>query len=135
MLVLIVDSSIQIIDRLEDLLLDAENVTVIHKAVSYREAKKLFTEKRHDVVMLDINLPENGSYRLLKKIKKTAGKTCVIILSAGKDSYIREKCKYLGADFIFDKYYDFEKICGVIDAMARIAEEPQPINSKNSNTW
>src|ERR1700681_1536082 len=112
MLVLIVDSSNQIIDRLEDLLLDAENISHIHRAISYKEAKRLFTENMHDAVMLDIDLPEKESFTLLKEIKKTAKKTCVIILSACIDDYIREHCKSLGPDFFFDKYYDFDKICG-----------------------
>jgi DNA-binding NarL/FixJ family response regulator len=135
MLVLIVDSSVQIIDRLEDLLLDAKNITHIHRAVSFTEAKKLFSENTHDAVMLDIDLPENESFVLLKEIKKTAEKTCVIMLSTCMDYYILEHCKSLGADFFFDKYYDFEKICGVIDAMGQISENPQAVTSKNSMTW
>ena len=135
MLVLIVDSSVQIIDRLEDLLLDAKNITHIHRAASYKEAKKLFKENTHDAVMLDIDLPENQSFKLLKEIKKTAKNTCVIILSTCIDNYILEHCKSLEADFFLDKYYDFEKICGVIDAMGQISENPQAVTSKNSMTW
>jgi DNA-binding NarL/FixJ family response regulator len=135
MLVLIVDSSVQIIDRLEDLLLDAKNITNIHRAVSLIEAKKLFSENMHDAVMLDIDLPENESFVLLKEIKKTSKKTCVIMLSTCMDNYILEHCKSLEADFFFDKYYDFEKIRGVIDAMGQISENPQAVTSKNSITW
>jgi DNA-binding NarL/FixJ family response regulator len=135
MLVLIVDSSVQIIDRLEDLLLDAKNITHIHRAVSFIEAKKLFRENMHDAVMLDIDLPENESFVLLKEIKKAAKKTCVIMLSTCMDNYILEHCKSLEADFFFDKYYDFEKICGVIDAMGQISENPRAVTSKNSMTW
>ncbi len=135
MLVLIVDSSTQIIDRLEDLLSDAENITHIHRAVSYKEAKKLFKENKHDAVMLDIDLPENKSFKLLREIKKTAKKTCVIILSTCIDNYLQEHCKSLEADFFFDKYYDFDKVCGVINAMGQIAENPQPVTSKNFITW
>jgi DNA-binding NarL/FixJ family response regulator len=135
MLVLIVDSSVHIIDRLEDLLQDAKNITHIHRAVSFKEAKKLFSENMHDAVMLDIDLPENESFVLLKEIKKTARKTCVIMLSTHMDNYILEHCKSLEADFFFDKYYDFEKICGVIDAMGQISENPQAVNSRNSMTW
>jgi|SRR5580704_1959551 DNA-binding NarL/FixJ family response regulator len=135
MLVLIVDSSVQIIDRLEDLLLDAKNITQIHRAVSYVEAKKLFSENMHDAVMLDVDLPENESFVLLKEIKKTAKKTCVIMLSTCMDNYILEHCKSLEADFFFDKYYDFEKICGVINGSGQIVENPPTIASDNFMTW
>ncbi len=110
MQVLIVDSSIQIIERLEEIISEAENIIAVHGAVSYEEAKKLFKENKHDVVLLDINLRGNESLKLLREIKKTHGETCVIILFTHIDNYIQEQFKSLGADFFFDKYYDFEKI-------------------------
>jgi len=48
MKVSIVDGSIHTIDRLDDLLLYVENIAHIHRAVSYKEAKKLFTENVHN---------------------------------------------------------------------------------------
>ena len=116
MQILIVDRSIRVIDRLEEIVSEAENITAIHRAVCYEEAKKLFIENKHDAVLLDIDLPGNESLKLLKEIKKTGGETCVIILSIHMDNYTQEKYKSLGADFFFDKYYDFEKICGLLEA-------------------
>jgi hypothetical protein len=40
MLILIIDNSIQIIERLEEIISEAEKITAIHRAVSYEEAKK-----------------------------------------------------------------------------------------------
>ena len=122
MRVLVVDRSVQIIDGLVDILSDAKNITDIHSAVSHEDAKKLFKENKHDAVLLDIDLPGNESFKLLEEIKKTSRKTCVIILSAHVDGYIQEQYKSLGADFFFDKYYDFEKICGVIDSIAMASD-------------
>ena len=118
MKVLIVDSSIRIMERLEEILSEAENITAIHRALSYEEAIKLFKENKHDAVLLDIYLPGNESFKLLKEIKQTGFKTSVIILSIQTDNYVQERCKLLGADFFFDKYNDFEKIPGVINAIA-----------------
>jgi DNA-binding NarL/FixJ family response regulator len=119
MLLLIVDSSIQIIERLEELISEEKNITAIHSAVSYEEAKKLFGENKHDAVLLDIDLPANGSLKLLKEIKKTGWKPCLIMLGTHPDDYVHEQYKFLGVDFFFDKYYDFEKInrllCSVIN--------------------
>src|SRR5205085_1630879 len=110
MLILIVDSSMQIIERLEEIISEAKNITGIHRAVSSEEAKRLFKENRYDTVILDIDLPGNESLKLLKEIKTRDRKTTAIILFTHMDNYIREQCKYLGTDFFFDKYYDFEKI-------------------------
>ena len=118
MQVLIVDSSVQIIERLEEILAEEENINGIVSAVSYEEAIKLFNEKKPDVVLLDCSLPGNASLELLKEIKKESCKTSVIVLSIQEDNYMQEQCKLLGVDFFFDKYYGFEKIARAIKTIA-----------------
>ena len=114
MLILIIDSSIQIVERLEEIISEAGNITAIHRAVSYEEAKRLFKENNYTAVLLDIDLPGNESLKLLREIKKNRKETCVIILFTHIDNYIQEQCKFMGADFFFDKYYDFGKISGLL---------------------
>ena len=118
MQILIVDSSVSIIERLEEMLSETENITAVDSAVSYEGAKNLFQENRHDAVLLDIDLPGNESLKLLREIKKAGEETCVIILFTLADNYIEAQCKYLGADFFFDKYYDFEKINRLLSSVS-----------------
>ena len=118
MKVLIVDSSVMIIERLEEILTETGNISVFLKAESYVEASKLFKDNKPDAVLLDCSLRENGSQKLLKEFKKEGSKTMVIILTIREDIYMREQCKLLGADFIIDKFYDFEKISGAIKTIA-----------------
>ena len=120
--ILIVDSSIQIIERLEEILSESDNINAIHKAVCYEEASKLFKENEPDFVLLDVSLPGKESFKILKEIKEISRKTFVIILSSDLDKYIKEECTSLGSDFFFDKYYDFEKICGVINTIGQREE-------------
>ena len=117
MQVLIVDSSAGIIERLEEIISETKKITAIHRAVSYEDAKILYKKNKYDVVLLDINLPRNKSLKLLKEIKKTGSKTCVIIMFTHMDNYILEQYKSLGADFFFDKYYDFENIGGLLETL------------------
>jgi len=130
MRVLIVDSSIQIIDRLVDILSDAGNITEIHRALSCEEARRLLKENKHEAVLLDIDMPDNESFRLLKEIKKNGREICVVILSSRIDKYVQEECKSLGADFLFDKFYDFEKIRLVIDSVGQLP--PETLQKKNN---
>ncbi len=134
---LIVDSSIQIIERLEEIISEEENIIVIHKAVSYEEAKNLFEENKYDVVLLDIDLLGNESLKLLKEIKKNNEEACVIILFTYVDNYIMEQSKALGVNFFVDKYYDFEKISETIDSILQDRRNFQstafPISLKNMN--
>ncbi len=79
---------------------------------------KLFKENKPEVVLLDIYLPGNESFKILKEIKKSPYKTSVIILAADTRKYVQERCRLLRADFFFDKYSEFEKIPSVIDLIA-----------------
>lgn len=111
----IVDNSIEIIHRLKELLSDNQYIKKIQYAVSYTEASVQLRKNRPDIVLLDINMPENKSYRLLKEIKSGNRKTVVIVLSIHTDSVVQNMCISLGADYFFDKYHEFEKIPGIIN--------------------
>ena len=117
MLVLIVDSSTEIIERLEEIISETKKISAIHRAVSYEDAKILYKKNKYDVVFLDINLPRNKSLKLLKEIKKAGSKTVVIIMFTHIEDYILQQYRSLCADFFFDKYYDFEKIGGLLDTL------------------
>jgi len=114
-----------IVERLEEIITETKNITAIHRAVCYEQAKKLFNENKHDIVLLDIDLPGNKSLKLLKEIKKISKETRVLILFTRPDNYIQEQYNCLGVDFFFDKYYEFEKISLVIDCVSFM-------NSKNT---
>lgn len=118
MLVLIVDTSSQVMERLEEIISEAENVCAIYKAVSYEEAIKLFKKNKPDAVLLDSGLPGNKSVDLLREFKKINAAAVVIVLSIRMDDHTQEQCISLGADFFFDKYNEFEKIPGVINSIA-----------------
>ncbi len=112
MKILIADSSIFILDRLENLLLETFSNAAVLRAGSYKDAMMLFKEQLPGIVLLDVSLPRSLS--LLGEIKKRQSKTCVIVLSIQIDLKIHEKYSLRGADFFLDKYYEFEKIPGII---------------------
>ncbi len=123
MIVLIIDSSNEIAERLGELLFETKTADSIHIATSYELATRLFLDKRPDVVLLDVYLHDNGAIKLLKEVKKTGNKAVFIMLSLHADHYLLEQCKILGANFFIDVYHDFEKIPGIISAI-----EPKKIN-------
>jgi DNA-binding NarL/FixJ family response regulator len=118
MRVLIADNSELIVQRLEELLSESTFILMIDRAFSYEEAQQLFNQNKPDVVVLDINLPGNTSYQLLKEIKEEVPQTVVIVMSIRLDEYILQQCRNLGADFFFDKYYEFQNIPVTINGMA-----------------
>lgn len=115
MQILLVDNSLLILQRLEELLADVISPLHIHKAVSYTDGYSLFSEKKPGMVILDVNLPQHASYRLLKEMKEAAPETIVITLSIHTEKDIQQQCKRLGSDFFFDKYDEFEKIPPIVN--------------------
>lgn len=110
MIILVIDSSAIIIERWQNILSETENVKSVYGAVAYKDAMKLFNEKKPDLVLLDGDLPGTTSIDLLKEFKAPNENVTVIVVANNADNYVEEKCKSLGADFFFDKYNDFEKI-------------------------
>lgn len=117
MKILIVDSSILVIQRLDEMLSEIKNISTVYKAQSYEDAINFLTSKTLSLVVLDSGLGLRV-INLLKKIKETGSTASVIILSNHYDDYILREYKSHGADFIFDKYYEFEKITEVINDIA-----------------
>ena len=66
MQVVIVDTSVQILQRLEEMLSGIKSVRNIYKAVTYEEAVEMFKEYKISVVLLDSGLRDNGTINLLK---------------------------------------------------------------------
>jgi DNA-binding NarL/FixJ family response regulator len=117
MKVLIVDNSLQIVRRLEELLLTAISGVTVASSSSYENGRQLLKELEPDVVLLGISLPENESLQLLVEIKSAVYSSTVIVLSANTNPLFYQQCSLQGAHHFLDKYYEFEKIPDLINAI------------------
>ena len=117
MQILIVDSSMQVMNRLEEMLSESGKMYTILKAVSSEAAGKLFKEINPEVVVMDIGLHGDNSCHLITEIKKVSPSTVVIVLSIHMDEQMQEQCKSIGVDFFLDKYNEFGQIPAIIDQM------------------
>ncbi len=115
MVILIVDSSQLILERLADILSETAKKKMVYLANTYAAAANLVKTIQPDIILLDIYLTENKSIALLKEIKSDNKDTKVIMLTNDID-FVNEKRYWLaGADYILDKYNEFEKIPAAID--------------------
>ena len=119
MRLLIVDGSVLIIERWQQTLTELEIVTAVYGAVSYKDGIRLFEEIKPDVVLLDSSLPAKEWIHLSKEIKKRNFKTIQIIFANPYDELLIKECKTLEADYIFDKYHDFEKIPVLLSTLSQ----------------
>ena len=115
MKILIIDNSVEMIERLEEIISEASVSAIIYGALSYEAALKSFKENMPEVVLLDISLSGNRAITILKEIKEIEPATTIIVLSINTDDKLKEQCRMLSADFFLDKYYEFEKIPAIIN--------------------
>ncbi len=116
-ILLIVDDSSLIIERILIILKEACNVKKIFTATDYIEAVNILQEVKTDIVLLDIHLPGKNGIELLKYIVQHYPKTRVIMLSNSISSYYRKLCINIGAVCCIDKSTEFEMITEVIAAI------------------
>jgi DNA-binding NarL/FixJ family response regulator len=126
MILLIIDKSQLITDRLLALAKDAENITAVHTAATHTDALILAEKLKPGIVLLAMNLPASKSIDIIKKIKKGNSHTAFIVLFDEVNEIKKQYCELLGVDFILDKYHDVEKIVPAINALTRLKK-------KNSN--
>jgi DNA-binding NarL/FixJ family response regulator len=115
--VLVVEDSLLIIERILSLLNESTNIKMIIHAVNYNESVKMINEINADIVLLDLNLPDKSGIELLKEIKHNHPQIKVIVLTNHASDNYREICTYMGADYFFDKSSDFDKITKTINSM------------------
>ena len=113
-LVLIVDNSIFIIERLLIILKEVKGIEKIVTATNYEEAVNILEEMKMDIVLLDIQLPGKNGIELLKYIVKNFPAVNIIILSNLVSDYYQKLCLDLGANCFIDKSKDFASIPDVI---------------------
>jgi DNA-binding NarL/FixJ family response regulator len=114
LVVLLVDDSVWIVDKVVGLLQEVENIRIIFQAGSYDEAVDIIQEAEPDMVLMDIFLGDRISFELLKFLgeKYPSIETAVISNHAGER--YREICKNFGAHHFFDKSNEFNLIAKMI---------------------
>jgi DNA-binding NarL/FixJ family response regulator len=115
-IVLIVDDSILILERMIPMLEELSDIQFVVHSANYNEAMELLKGLKPDIVLLDINLPDKSGIELLRKIKEEYKKIKVFMITNRANDYYKKICKKLGADNFFDKSKDFNLIAELISA-------------------
>lgn len=113
-IVLIIDNSIFIIERLVNMLAEADAGQRIMWATDYAEAAEKLNQEQVDIVLLDIQIPVKSGIDLLKYIAGNFPDTRVIVLSNLVSEFYRKLCIAEGAVCFVDKTTDFDKIPNLV---------------------
>lgn len=112
--VLIVDSSLMIVDRLCGLLTELGNINTVSKAYTYGEALDKLADNKFDLVLLDTQLHGKSGFELLSFIKSNFPETKTIMLTNQTSDFYRDKGQRIGTDHFIDKSSEFEKVVEII---------------------
>jgi DNA-binding NarL/FixJ family response regulator len=115
-IVLIVDDSILILERMIPMLEEIENIQFVVHAGTYKEAIEMLEKVNPHLVLLDIHLPDRSGIELLRTIREKHEEIIVLMITNYASESYQEICKKMGARYFFDKSKDFDLIPGVISA-------------------
>lgn len=118
--VMLVDDHRVLTESLEVLLKASGDISVCGSAANLAEAFEMFSKKRPDVVLLDLNLGANESgFTFLTKAKAEEPETRVVILSTLEGDTFRSHARSLGADDYVAKGSTTAEIVAAIRAVYR----------------
>ena len=117
MRVLIADPSLQMCERLEAVFLDIPGLTVVGKSHSVHDTVKMINKLKPDVVILEIQMNDGGGCTFVRQVKREMFAPVVVILTNFSASQYRKDFLDAGADFYFDKSFEFEKAVEVLEEL------------------
>ncbi|HLY70959.1 MAG TPA: response regulator transcription factor [Puia sp.] len=118
-IILIVDDSVIIIDRLIAFLESLASEHLVLTCNTYQQALQAINEKDPDVAVLDINLPDGNGIGLLRYIKKHKPAVAVIMFTNQSTDFYRQLCLREGAAFFIDKSSGFDGLSESIGSLLR----------------
>lgn len=122
MKIVIADDSSLLRDRIRSLLNSIDDNLEVYEAENGQEALQLLREKKPDLAILDIRMPEMNGIEVLKKISELGLKLKVCMLTSYPYKQYREKCFAAGASYFFDKNQSMDELMEVVSTLANEKE-------------
>lgn len=112
--ILVVDQSLTVLERMIPLLEELPNVEFVVQAGNYKEAMGLLGDLRPDLILMDIDLPDRNGLELLRAVRERFENIVVFIATNFVSDQHRNLCQRLGARRFFDKSADYELIARTV---------------------
>lgn len=135
MKVFIVEDSLVAYESLQSMLSDIPGVMIVGHAVDEPGALKGIDSLMPDVVILDLNLKSGYGINVLKNVKERHAAIKVLVFTNHTNEFYANRCKHAGADYFFDKSFQFSRVRSVLLAMSSCmtnAENTNPIIEANN---
>ena len=110
----IVENALNTHDSLQAALSDMSEVKVVGHAMSEARAIERIDELLPDAVILDLGLQSGSGIGVLEDIKKRHAEIKVMVFTHYTDEFYVDRCKRAGADYFFDKSFQFAQLREVL---------------------
>lgn len=111
---LIVDDSDLIRASLRSLLGSVTGIASIREATTLDEALTSVWRDPPMLVILDLSLPDGLGINIIERLKQLSPTLWLAVLTIHADSFYRQHCLALGADWFFDKATETDQLLDVI---------------------
>lgn len=113
----IVEDSGVVHQNLLTMLSGIPGIAVVGRAVDEAGAIESIDSLLPDVVVLDLHLQHGSGFNVLVNVKKRHAATKVIVLSNYANDFYIGFCKQIGADYFFDKSFQFMLVGAVLEQL------------------
>jgi len=110
--ILLVEDDKEIGNWMKSRICNIGNIDTFHWVLNYSDAEKSVSQNEHDIVILDLKLPDGNGINLLKKIKSEKLKHTVFVFSVNAE--LKNTCLRLGADYFFDKTTEAQQMLSIL---------------------
>jgi DNA-binding NarL/FixJ family response regulator len=115
-IVLLVDDSTLILERMIPMLQEAPGIELVVHAGSYKDAVSIIECLQPDLILLDIHLPDKSGINLLEFVRENYKQIIVFMMTNQATEHYRAVCAQLGAQRFFDKATEFEFLTEAVGA-------------------
>jgi len=91
----------------------------ISEAGTAEDGRNMAMERRYDMIVLDLRLPDGNGHDVCENIREKGVKTPVLILSADHETDVKVKNLNAGADDYLTKPFSIEELLARIEAIRR----------------
>jgi two-component system, NarL family, response regulator DevR len=129
--VFIAEDSPHVLNALGNILLEIEGMELIGHASDAATAAAQIRRTRPDVAILDIRLASGSGVDVLRSIRhgapedESSAAPVTIVFTSHIEPRLRQVCLKLGADYIFNKADDAERLAGVLTSLVKLRSTAQ----------
>lgn len=115
--IMIIDDSVLIRERICEYISGYEGVNIVAQASTIEESIQKIKKHEPDILIIDIRMPDGSGINILEEIQRMNKKPLTIMFTAYPFERIKEECLNIGADYFFNKNYEFEKMAELISTL------------------